>query len=68
VQGKIRTSFVITPEGFVKEAKVLKKGTTVKNARLNECVVAVLTTLSFPKPKDGKNHPIEFPFNLKAIK
>lgn len=68
VEGKIRTSFVVTPEGLVKQAKVLKKGTTVRNAKLNDCVVAVLTTLTFPKPKDGKNHPIEFPFNLKAIR
>jgi hypothetical protein len=68
VPGKVRTSFVVTPDGYVKDAKLVKKGTTVKDARFNECVVAVLSTLTFPKPKDGKDHPQEFPFNLKAIK
>jgi multiple sugar transport system permease protein len=33
----------------------------------NSFVVAVLSTMQFPAPADGKNVPIEFPFNLKAI-
>ena len=67
VEGKLMTSFVITPEGLVKKAQVVKKGTTVKDPKLHDCVVAVLGTMAFPKPPDGKNHPIEYPFNLKAI-
>lgn len=67
VEGKLMTSFTITPEGYVKKATVVKKGTTVKEGKLNDCVIAVLGTMMFPKPPDGKDHPIEYPFNLKAI-
>jgi hypothetical protein len=67
VEGTLMTSFTITPAGLVKGAKVLKKGTTLKDRELHDCVVAVLTALSFPKPADGMEHPIEYPFNLKAI-
>ena len=66
-EGKLKTAFVITPDGLVKNAKVDKKGTTIKAPGLNDCVVAVLSTMSFPKPPDAKDHPIEFPFNLKAV-
>lgn len=68
MEGKLATHFVITPEGMVKGAKVEKKGTSLKEPKLHECVVAVLSTMTFPKPADGKDHPIDYPFNLKAIK
>ena len=67
VEGKILTSFVIISDGHVKNAKVEKRGTNVKEPRLRGCVVAVLNGLVFPKPPDNKRHPVEFPFNLKAI-
>jgi outer membrane biosynthesis protein TonB len=67
-EGRILTSFTITPDGFVRNAKVAKAGTTLKNARLNECVVNVLSSITFPQPPDGREYPIEYPFNLKAIK
>jgi hypothetical protein len=51
----------------VKDAKVLKKGTTLKDKGLHDCVVSVLMSMSFPKPPDGKDQPIEYPFNLKAV-
>ncbi|MHB8874076.1 MAG: AgmX/PglI C-terminal domain-containing protein [Myxococcaceae bacterium] len=67
MEGKLATRFTITGEGMVKDAKIEKKGTTLKEPKLHECVVAVLSTMTFPKPVDGRDHPIEFPFNLKAI-
>ena len=67
-EGRILTTFTISPEGFVRNAKVAKAGTTLKNDRLNECVVNVLTSITFPEPSDKREHPIEYPFNLKAIK
>jgi hypothetical protein len=67
VEGKLLTAFTITPEGLVKDAEVRKKGTTLKEPGLHDCVVAVLTAMTFPKPPDGRDHPIEYPFNLKAI-
>src|SRR5262245_46376614 len=42
IEGKLMTSFVITREGTVKGAKVLKKGTTLKEPLLHECVVEIL--------------------------
>jgi hypothetical protein len=68
IEGRIMTSFVIDAAGTVKKAKVEKKGSTLRNADLNQCVSTVLGGLLFPKPPDGRDHPIEFPFNLKAIK
>jgi len=68
VEGKLMTSWVITPEGLVKKPLVVKKGTTVKDPRLHDCVIAVLGTMAFPKPPDGKDHPISYPFNLKSTK
>jgi len=67
VEGKLMTSFTITGRGLVKDAKVLKKGTTLKDKGLHDCVVSVLMSMSFPKPPDGKDQPIEYPFNLKAV-
>ena len=66
VEGKLVTSFVITPEGLVKKPLIVKKGTTLKDARLHDCVIAVISSMAFPKPSDAKDHPIEYPFNLKA--
>jgi len=66
-QGTLKTSWVITPEGLVKNAKIEKKGTTLKDPALFDCVVAVISTMEFPRPGDAKDHPIEFPFNLKTV-
>jgi hypothetical protein len=67
VEGTLKTAFAITGDGLVTGAKIDKKGSSLKDARLHDCVVAVLSTMQFPAPPDGKNVPIEFPFNLKAI-
>ena len=67
VDGKLQTHFVITPVGSVKQPKVVKKGTTLKDPALHRCVETVLSTMIFPKPPDGKDHPVEYPFNLKAV-
>ncbi len=66
-EGGLKTHFIITGEGLVKGAKVDKKGSSLKDGRVHDCVVAVLSTMTFPKPPDGKDQPIEFPFNLKAV-
>jgi len=66
-EGSLKTTFTITGEGLVKSAKIDNKGSSLKDPALHDCVVAVLSTMVFPKPPDGKDHPIEFPFNLKAV-
>ncbi|NMO16187.1 AgmX/PglI C-terminal domain-containing protein [Pyxidicoccus fallax] len=67
VEGRLMTNFTIDANGLVKGAKVVKKSSTLKDANLHDCVVAVLSSMTFPKPPDGADHPIEYPFNLKAI-
>ncbi len=67
VEGQLKTAWIITGDGMVKGAKVDKKKSSLKDPRLHDCVVAVLSTMAFPKPPDAKDHPIEFPFNLKAV-
>ncbi|ATB33719.1 AgmX/PglI C-terminal domain-containing protein [Melittangium boletus] len=67
-EGRILTTFTISPDGFVRDAKVAQAGTTLKNERLNQCVVNVLISINFPPPPDKRAYPIEYPFNLKAIK
>jgi hypothetical protein len=67
IEGALKTSFSITGDGMVALAKIDKKGSTLKDPRLHDCVVSVLSTMQFPAPPDGKDHPIEFPFNLKAV-
>ena len=64
-QGTLRTSFVIGPSGMVRRAQVSWKGSSLKDRPLHDCVVAVLSAMEFPPPPDGKDHPVEFPFNLK---
>lgn len=68
VEGKLMTSFVVTPGGAVKNARVLKKGTTLRDPRLHDCVKAALLTMTFPRPSENRDYPIEFPFNLKAVR
>jgi hypothetical protein len=66
-EGAIKTAWVITGDGLVTRAKVDKKASQLKDNALADCVVAVLSAMQFPRPPDGKDHPVEFPFNLKAV-
>jgi len=68
VEGSLTAAFTIKPDGTVKDAKVVKKGTTLHDAKLHECVVSVLNGLVFPRPPDHRDHPVEYPLNLKAIR
>jgi hypothetical protein len=68
VEGTLKTQFIITPTGTVRQPKVVKKGTTLKDPALHRCVETVLSTMVFPVPPDGKDHPVEYPFNLKAVR
>ncbi|MGV3619963.1 MAG: AgmX/PglI C-terminal domain-containing protein [Archangium sp.] len=66
-EGLLKSTFIITPDGLVKKATINKKTSTLRDPGLHDCVIAVISTMTFPKPPDGKDHPIEFPFNLKAV-
>jgi len=68
IKGVLHTAFQITPQGVVKGAKVLKKGTTLRDPQLHQCVEAVLTAMTFPKPPENRDYPVEYPFNLKPVR
>ncbi|HKD42718.1 MAG TPA: AgmX/PglI C-terminal domain-containing protein [Myxococcaceae bacterium] len=68
VEGKVMTAFVVTAEGMVKSARVVKKGTTLNDPKLHQCLIEALSSFTFPKPSDHREHPIEYPFNLKAVR
>lgn len=68
VEGTLKTKWIVGPSGHIKKAEVLKKGTTLKDPKLHECVVTLLSSMQLPKPPGGKDQPIEFPFNLKAVR
>jgi hypothetical protein len=68
VEGRLNTSWTITAEGLVTNAKIVKKGSTLKNSQLDDCVIAVLSAMTFPKPLTGRPQPVDYPFNLKAIR
>lgn len=67
LEGRLMTHFAITATGSVSKPQVVKKGTTLKDKDLQACVVGVLATLRFPKPPDGKEHPVEYPINLQPV-
>ncbi len=67
ITGTIKVAFTITADGMVKSAKVDKKASGIKDPHLGDCLVAVVSSMRFPMPPDGKDHPIEFPFNLKPV-
>jgi hypothetical protein len=67
LEGTLKTAFKITPDGMVTGARIDKRGSSLKDPKLHDCVVSVLSTMQFPAPPDGKPRPIEFPFNLKAV-
>jgi hypothetical protein len=68
LEGKLTTAFTVTAEGLVTKARVDRKQSTLRDPGLYDCVVAVLASMEFPKPPAGKEQPVEYPFNLKAIK
>jgi len=68
VEGVLKTKWVVGASGHVKKAEILKKGTTLKDPKLHDCVITVLSSMQFPKTPNGKDQPIEFPFNLKAVR
>jgi hypothetical protein len=67
-RGVIKTAFKITPEGMVKGAHVLRRGTTLHDAELQRCVVTVVSSMEFPKPPENRDYPVEYPFNLKPVR
>ena len=65
IEGKVVVGLIIDTNGNVTDARVLGKKSTLKDDRVQECVLQVKSWY-FPKPGDNRDHPIEYPFNLKV--
>lgn len=68
LQGRVMVNFVVDPEGFVSVARVLPKKSSMEDARVIDCVVDNVRRWRFPRPGDNRDHPIEYPFDLKVVK
>ncbi len=62
--GKVATRFVISAAGRVQQAKV--EQTTLKNAKVERCVLSKIRTWRFPKPKGGGIVIVKYPFIFKT--
>ncbi len=67
-EGKVFVSFSVMPTGLTSTIKIDKKQTTIKNDRVQACVTDAITGWEFPKPADGREHPLAMPFSLKVTK
>ena len=67
VQGVLKAKWVVNPDGIVKKVEVVKKGTTLNDPKLHDCVITVLSSMTFPKTPNGKDQPMDIPFNLKPV-
>jgi len=67
-EGKVMAVFNVMATGLTDKVKVDRKKTTIKNQRIQDCVTDAIRGWEFPKPTDGREHPIEYPFDLKVAK
>lgn len=58
--GKVVLTWKITASGKVSGAKV--RSTTVKNGRVEDCIVRQIQMLKFPEPRGGQVARVNFPF------
>jgi len=60
LSGKVVTEFTVELDGHVSEASV--KEATLENKPVQDCLVAFIKSLTFPKPEGETNVKITFPF------
>ncbi|HLU68293.1 MAG TPA: AgmX/PglI C-terminal domain-containing protein, partial [Kofleriaceae bacterium] len=58
--GKVVITWRITPDGRVQAAKV--RSTTMRNGKVEDCIVRQIAGLKFPQPKNGQTAKVNFPF------
>ena len=67
-EGKVYVAFSVLPSGLTSAIKIDKKQTTIKNDKVQSCVTDSISAWEFPKPTDGREHPLAMPFSLKVTK
>ncbi|MFN7131172.1 MAG: AgmX/PglI C-terminal domain-containing protein [Myxococcales bacterium] len=68
IEGRVSVGFIVDSEGMVSQARALPKKSTMKDPRVVECVLSSVRRWRFPRPGDNRDHPIEYPFDLKVVK
>ena len=63
--GKLTTAFTINANGYVSSLHI--KESTIAERAFNDCVTSRIRMWQFPRPRDGKNINIIYPFIFKPI-
>ncbi len=66
VEGKLVVDFVIASTGSIKTASV--KESSLRDPRLDECILKRLTRWAFPSPKSGVEVAVTYPFIFKSLR
>ncbi|MBM4381161.1 MAG: AgmX/PglI C-terminal domain-containing protein [Deltaproteobacteria bacterium] len=66
-EGAVLARFTVTGQGKVKEASVEEQGGELGSPAVCRCLEQQLRDMSFPRPADGLDQPVETPINLKAV-
>jgi TonB family protein len=66
LEGKLIIDFTIAGSGRVRSANV--KESSVRDERLNECILKRLARWEFPKPKSGVEVAVSYPFIFKRLR
>ncbi len=64
IQGDLVVSFVIDPDGTVKQAEVNWSESDLHIPELDACAVDAIKTLEFPASSRGLESKVNFPFNF----
>ena len=65
ISGKISVAFTIDASGHVSSLHI--KESTIAEQAFNDCVTSRIRMWQFPRPRDGKNISIIYPFIFKPI-
>jgi hypothetical protein len=66
LKGDLRVDFEIGPTGAVRNQKL--EESTLRNARVEQCVLKNLAKVEFPRPPGGEVVEVSFPFSFKGEK
>lgn len=62
--GRVLTQFLISEDGRVSEAKI--KESTLKQPQVENCILEVIKSTEFPKPKKRGTTSVEYPFKFNG--
>ena len=66
-EGTVVARFTVTGKGKVRDASVEEQGHGLQSPSVCRCLEQQLLGMSFPRPADGEDQPVETPINLKAV-